>query len=154
MRGVKCFLNSLIPCRSVLQWHHGETHMFQHYKGVCGVFRYYWVWHRTCRPQLGLPGVQSVNVPSPLSLPPPSLPTLSSLSTSFSLIPSLPPLHSYIHLQACTEMTVPCSTNNITDMFPPVTYDPSAHCWGTWGVEQRPEWMKTEYWGKGSMFLL
>ena len=90
----------------------------------------------------------------PHSLPPLSLLSLISLPTSFSLIPSLPPLHSYIHLQACTETTLPCSTNNITDMFPPFTYNPSAHCQRTWGVEQRPEWIKTEYWGKGSMFLL
>lgn len=50
--------------------------------------------------------------------------------------------------QACTEMRLPCSTNNVTDMFPPTVYDPSAYCMQKWGVKTRPGWMKAEYWGK------
>lgn len=51
--------------------------------------------------------------------------------------------------QACTELTLPCSTNNITDMFPPTVFDPSAYCKAKWGVEVRPGWTKAELWGKG-----
>eukprot|EP00731_Ephydatia_muelleri_P033891 Em0041g4a len=50
--------------------------------------------------------------------------------------------------QACTELTLPCSTNNITDMFPPTVFDPSAYCKAKWGVEVRPGWTKAELWGK------
>ena len=57
--------------------------------------------------------------------------------------------YSLYAMQACTEMTQACATNNVTDMFPPTFYDPSAHCKETWGVSARPGWMNTLFWGKG-----
>ena len=89
--------NPLNPCRSLLQWHHRETHMFQHHGRVCGVFRCHWVWHRTRCPQLGLPGVQSASALSllppclfPLSLPPPLSLHSSLLLPSLLSPPSIP----------------------------------------------------------------
>jgi len=49
-------------------------------------------------------------------------------------------------------MGIPFSTNNVTDMFPPTVYDPSAYCMQKWGVKARPGWMKAEYWGKGMYY--
>ena len=46
-------------------------------------------------------------------------------------------------------MRLPCLTNNVTDMFPPVTYDPSAHCTDRWGVAMRGNWTRTQLWGGG-----
>lgn len=51
--------------------------------------------------------------------------------------------------QACTEMSLPCDTNNVTDMFPPTTFDPSEYCMNTWGASHRKGWMDTQFWGKG-----
>ena len=51
-------------------------------------------------------------------------------------------------MQACTEMSLPSDTNNVTDMFPPSKFDPSAYCKKKWGVGRRSDWMKTQYWGK------
>ena len=50
--------------------------------------------------------------------------------------------------QACTEMSLAMDTNNVTDMFPPVKYDPSAYCKKKWGATFRPDWTKTQFWGK------
>jgi len=97
--------------------------------------------------------MQITNLPPPLpihlSLSPPS-PIHSSPHPPPCLtlpLPSFLPL-----LQACTEMLLPCSTNNVTDMFPPTVYDPSVHCQQVWGVGARPGWMKAEFWGKGQIF--
>ena len=46
-------------------------------------------------------------------------------------------------------MTLPCITNNVTDMFPPAVYDPSAHCANRWGVAKRGNWTRTQLWGDG-----
>ena len=54
----------------------------------------------------------------------------------------------HFHLQACTEMTLPSDTNNITDMFPPYNYNVSSYCMDKWNVRLRPDWMKTQFWGK------
>ncbi|XP_064395682.1 dipeptidyl peptidase 2-like [Halichondria panicea] len=50
--------------------------------------------------------------------------------------------------QACTEMSLPSDTNNMTDMFPPTIFDPSAYCEKTWGAKHRKGWMDTQFWGK------
>jgi dipeptidyl-peptidase-2 len=50
--------------------------------------------------------------------------------------------------QACTEMRLPCATNNKTDMFPAHSYDPAQHCQQTWDTHSRPGWMATQFWGK------
>ena len=42
------------------------------------------------------------------------------------------------------------STNNKTDMFPPRTFNSSSYCQKTWGVEKRPNWLRIEFWGKGT----
>ena len=57
------------------------------------------------------------------------------------------------HLQACTEMMLPSDTNNVTDMFPPYKYDPSDYCMDKWNVRFRPDWMKTQFWGKSKYML-
>lgn len=46
-------------------------------------------------------------------------------------------------------MVLVSDTNNKTDMFPAVKFDPSAYCMEKYGVEQRPGWMNAQYWGKG-----
>ena len=64
-------------------------------------------------------------------------------------------IHSFIYgFQACTEMMLPSDTNNDTDMFPPNTFDPSQHCMDKFGVKYRKDWMKTQFWGKGTSRLL
>lgn len=50
--------------------------------------------------------------------------------------------------QACTEMTLKCTTNNISDMFPPSEYNIDEYCLKKWGVTKRTEWMRTQYWGE------
>lgn len=93
----------------------------------------------SCKLQTSLsPFISPSPHPLPFIPPPPCL-TLP--------LPSFLPL-----LQACTEMLLPCSTNNVTDMFPPTVYDPSVHCRQVWGVDARPGWMKAEFWGKGQIF--
>ena len=76
----------------------------------------------------------SLTLSSPLFLPP----YIPSHHASLSLLP----------IQACTEMMEPFETNNITDMFPPQTYDPSEYCQQIWNVKSRPGWMRTQFWGK------
>ena len=48
-------------------------------------------------------------------------------------------------------MRLPIITNNVTDMFPPTSYDPSAYCLERWGVEARPDWTSTQFWGSGKL---
>ena len=47
-------------------------------------------------------------------------------------------------------MILPVETNNVTDMFPPTTFDPSSHCEEKWGVAERQDWTKTQLWGNGT----
>ena len=52
--------------------------------------------------------------------------------------------------QACTEIILLVSTNNITDMFPAYTWDLdtlTTYCEGRWGVKPRPEWTQTYFGG-------
>ena len=46
-------------------------------------------------------------------------------------------------------MTLKCTTNNISDMFPPSEYNIDEYCLKKWGVTKRTEWMRTQYWGEG-----
>ena len=52
--------------------------------------------------------------------------------------------------QACTELPMICATNNMTDMFPPVSYDPTEYCQQKWGVSMRRGWTSTQFWGVGT----
>ena len=61
---------------------------------------------------------------------------------------------SHFPFQACTEMTLPSDTNNVTDMFPPYKYNVSAYCMEKWNVRSRPNWMKAQFWGKSEQKLL
>jgi len=52
--------------------------------------------------------------------------------------------------QACTEMIFYPSTNNVTDMFPPRTWNLdtlTAYCAKRWGVVPRQNWIATEFGG-------
>lgn len=51
-------------------------------------------------------------------------------------------------------MSLPCDTNNVTDMFPPTTFDPSDYCQKTYGVTRRKGWMETQFWGKGEHIVV
>ncbi|XP_078472102.1 dipeptidyl peptidase 2 [Lampetra planeri] len=53
--------------------------------------------------------------------------------------------------QACTEINLLCSTNNVSDMFPALPYTAAArrdYCAKRWGVVPRETWLATQYWGK------
>ena len=63
------------------------------------------------------------------------------------------PLHSPL-LQACTELYMDSMTNNVTDMFPPRTYNSTAYCHKRWNVDKRPKWIVSEFWGKGTNFAI
>uniref|UniRef100_A0A671S4Q6 Dipeptidyl-peptidase 7 n=1 Tax=Sinocyclocheilus anshuiensis TaxID=1608454 RepID=A0A671S4Q6_9TELE len=52
--------------------------------------------------------------------------------------------------QACTEIEMCYESNNVTDMFPPMTFTEQQreqYCSKRWGVAPRPGWLKTQYWG-------
>ena len=46
-------------------------------------------------------------------------------------------------------MDLNITTNNVTDMFPPVTYDPTKYCLDTWSVQRRSGWFGISMWGNG-----
>ncbi|EDV27532.1 uncharacterized protein TRIADDRAFT_21030 [Trichoplax adhaerens] len=51
--------------------------------------------------------------------------------------------------QACTEILLPGSTNNKTDMFPPIPFTSKIrkqYCLKKYGVTPRPNWVATQFW--------
>uniref|UniRef100_A0A8C5HEN1 Dipeptidyl peptidase 2 n=1 Tax=Gouania willdenowi TaxID=441366 RepID=A0A8C5HEN1_GOUWI len=52
--------------------------------------------------------------------------------------------------QACTEVEMYFESNNVTDMFPPMTFteeERARYCSKRWGVSPRRGWLRMQYWG-------
>jgi dipeptidyl-peptidase II len=53
--------------------------------------------------------------------------------------------------QACTELNTVQETNGVTDMFPPIAYNPTLrqdYCKKVWDVNIRQRWTEIEFWGR------
>ncbi|MEQ2201466.1 hypothetical protein XENOCAPTIV_012862, partial [Xenoophorus captivus] len=58
---------------------------------------------------------------------------------------------------ACTEVELCFETNNVTDMFPPMTFtekDREVYCSKRWAVVPRPGWLKVQFWGEEDLIRL
>ena len=53
--------------------------------------------------------------------------------------------------KACTELNTVQETNGVTDMFPPIPYNPELrqqYCKKVWDVNIRERWTEIEFWGR------
>lgn len=52
--------------------------------------------------------------------------------------------------QACTEVELCFESNNVTDMFPPMSFgktERQQYCSKRWGLTPRPGWLQVQFWG-------
>lgn len=52
--------------------------------------------------------------------------------------------------QACTEVELCFESNNVTDMFPPMSFSQAErrrYCSERWGLTPRPGWLRLQFWG-------